>query len=81
LYLRASEPYYTFDDVQKQYNRIEKEKWIYAKGFDSSVGKISSKRYFKLIDNFVTKDPSLPPINYKFRNINKEKWIGNKGFL
>jgi len=51
-----------------------------AKGFNPRTDKLSSQMYHKYIENYVGKTPSLPPVNYQFREIHKDKWIGNKGF-
>lgn len=57
------------------------KKWIVKGGFCPFTGKLSSQKYFKYIKNYVSQDPSEPPVIYKFREIHKEKWMGNKGFI
>ena len=33
------------------------------------------------IANYVQREPSRPPSNYKFREVQKDKWVGSRDFL
>lgn len=77
-YLRNSSPYISEEDKYLMESNEDKKNWINKKGFCVSVGNYSNK--YKLIDNYVTKEPSESPLNHKFRSENKKKWITEKGF-
>lgn len=64
-------PYKSQEDVYNEEYKQSKSKWITKNGF---VAIVSSKKY-KDIENYVTKDPSEPPLLHKFRSVDKSKWL------
>ena len=66
-------PYKSPEQIKYEEYNISKRKWITTKGFIRHITK-NSKDY-QMIKNYVTQDPSQPPILHEFREINKEKWV------
>eukprot|EP00826_Nyctotherus_ovalis_P001389 TRINITY_DN10210_c0_g1_i1.p2 TRINITY_DN10210_c0_g1~~TRINITY_DN10210_c0_g1_i1.p2 ORF type:complete len:182 (-),score=32.06 TRINITY_DN10210_c0_g1_i1:147-692(-) len=64
-------PYKSQEDVYNEEYKQSKSKWITKNGFVAIVG---SKNY-RDIENYVTKDPSEPPLLHKFRSVDKSKWL------
>ena len=63
------------EDLQK------KKQWISQKQFKSYFGKQTTNNKHHYIQNYVSADPSDPPMLHRFRETNKEQWIqGNFKF-
>ena len=45
----------------------EKRKWLISKGFKAKIGKSTTANENNFIKNYVTADPSEPPMLHKFR--------------
>ncbi|MCQ2817438.1 MAG: hypothetical protein MJ252_09255 [archaeon] len=78
IYVRNASPYISEEDKYIKESIKDRKKWINEKGFCCSVGKYSLK--YKIIDNYVSKEPSENPLNHQFRTKDKRKWITEKGF-
>ena len=65
--IRNSNPYMETQKVE----RI----WVNGDNFKTYFGKASTSQV-NYIQNYVTRDPSEPPLLHKFRDKNKDKWIG-----
>ena len=71
--IRNASPYMSREDVYNEDYKNSKQKWLTKNGFMRHASRHC--RGYKIIDNYVEKDPSDPPILHKFRAINKLKWI------
>eukprot|EP00826_Nyctotherus_ovalis_P013712 TRINITY_DN13745_c0_g4_i1.p2 TRINITY_DN13745_c0_g4~~TRINITY_DN13745_c0_g4_i1.p2 ORF type:complete len:246 (+),score=43.73 TRINITY_DN13745_c0_g4_i1:1180-1917(+) len=73
--VRAGSAYKSREElVQEEYKRTKK-KWITAKGFIPYGYK---NEEYKAIKNYVTQDPSEPPVLHNFRPVDKNKWIAGR---
>lgn len=68
------------EKLNKEYME-NKKKWINKKDFQRIFGRKSSQENAHFISNYVSLDPSNPPILHKFREEDRSKWIGNSGFF
>jgi len=72
--VRNGSPYKSEEEKIIEEMKKSKIKWINKKGF-MTYGCKHAKGY-KEIKNYVTADPSDPPVLHKFRVVDKNKWIG-----
>jgi hypothetical protein len=52
------------------------KKWIVKNDFKTYFGKASTGKV-NYIQNYVTRDPSEPPLLHKFRDKDKERWLAD----
>ena len=69
--INIGSPYKTKEDISNEEYKRAKNKWITKNGFIAAI-RNSKEKY---INNYVTKDPSEPPVLHKFRSVNKSKWV------
>ena len=77
--LRISTPYIDEETKRKNEFKENKKKWVQKSDFNRYVGKATINKAF-MIENYVGKTPSEPPVVYQFRKINKEKWVAPTNF-
>jgi hypothetical protein len=77
--VRISGPYMTEEEMKKADLKATKKKWMSQKDFQ--VYKWNQNSTYKMIENFVGKEPNVPIVLHKFREPDKEKWVsGNFKF-
>eukprot|EP00347_Sterkiella_histriomuscorum_P002132 403369345 len=80
--IRNASPYIGCEEEQKRKEDLENKKtWLNKnQNFLASFGKATtnSDKYF--IKNYVTADPSPPPMLHQFRGDKKDEWVGNGNF-
>lgn len=69
--VRISSPYKSSEDADKEEYKTGKQKWVSKRTF---VGCASTNAY-KMIANYVGRDPSDPPVLHQFRPENKKRWL------
>jgi hypothetical protein len=65
--------YKSDEEIRREEYKESKSKWITKCGFISHGPKHCTG--YRVIENYVGKDPSEPPILHNFRPVNKTKWI------
>jgi len=76
--VRTSGPYETAEERERREFLESKKNWVDKNNFK---GTFKSGSDPKFIPNYVTRDPSNPPVLHKFREENKTKWIGGNFFV
>ncbi len=72
-----SGPYETQEERERRELKADKKRWVSPEGFTSVF---TSGRRPNFIENYVTRDPSDPPVLHQFRSEDKGKWIAG-GFV
>jgi len=74
--IRNASPYVgsEYDQLRKE-DLADKKNWISQVNFRSNFGKATSSKPDYYIKNYVTADPSEPPMLHKFRKDDKDQWI------
>eukprot|EP00826_Nyctotherus_ovalis_P031879 TRINITY_DN2564_c0_g4_i1.p1 TRINITY_DN2564_c0_g4~~TRINITY_DN2564_c0_g4_i1.p1 ORF type:complete len:241 (-),score=46.03 TRINITY_DN2564_c0_g4_i1:26-748(-) len=65
--------YKSGDDVRREEYKEGKSRWMTKQGF-MAYGEKHCKGY-RIIENYVGKDPSEPPVLHNFRSVHKGKWV------
>ncbi|CDW75232.1 UNKNOWN [Stylonychia lemnae] len=74
--IRISSPYVGCEEEQtRKRDREIKQKSIVPQDFKTSFGKASINNNTNFIPNYVTMDPSQPPLLHKFRQDTKDQWL------
>jgi len=71
--IRNASPYVSEEEMRRCEEKKSKEKWIAEKDFWTVTGNATRPNF---IENYVSKDPSIPPMLHQFRNEEREKWVG-----
>lgn len=76
--MRNASPYVGNEDEQLRRKELESKKhWlVQGKDFRASFGKATTNSERNFIKNYVTADPSPPPVLHKFRDEKRDEWIG-----
>eukprot|EP00826_Nyctotherus_ovalis_P060992 TRINITY_DN8633_c0_g1_i3.p2 TRINITY_DN8633_c0_g1~~TRINITY_DN8633_c0_g1_i3.p2 ORF type:complete len:150 (+),score=26.44 TRINITY_DN8633_c0_g1_i3:1384-1833(+) len=69
--INVGTPYKSQLEFANEDYRRSKKKWLTKSGFLACGG----KKLYKVIENYVVKDPSEPPVLHRFRRTSKGKWI------
>jgi hypothetical protein len=57
---------------------VDKGKWVSRNDFRAIIGVASTGKGFSPKDNtYVMRDPSEPPVLFRFRQRSPEKWLGS----
>ena len=74
--MRIASPYVGCEEEQLRRKDIDNKRlWLNGKDFKTSFGKRSTNNDMKFIKNYVTADPSPPPLLHKFREEDKNMWV------
>ena len=71
--MTSASPYLGCEEEQLRKKEIESKKyWVAGKDFKTLFGKATTENEKNYIKNYVTADPSDPPMLHKFREENKQ---------
>ena len=65
--IRNASPYVSEEEMIRKENMKSKEMWVTDKDFLRNFGKATINNEHNFIPNYVSMDPSPPPILHKFR--------------
>ena len=69
------------EELIRKEELTKKKQWVSEKQFKSYFGKQTTNNKHSYISNYVSADPSEPPMLHRFRETNKEQWLkGNFKF-
>jgi len=75
--IRNASPYIgSEEEVMRKSEFENKRHWVSEKNFKTFFGQASSLKAWQQVPNYVTRDPSGPPMLHKFREEDRRKWLG-----
>ena len=57
---------------------MDKKNWLKPDNFKSYFGRNTTDEVWKIVPNYVSKDPSKPPMLHSYRDEDRTKWLENK---